>query len=228
MKVSYLITTHNEPESQKVIGQVFEYANSCNPKYRGDEVVILDDFSAEPDMVRQLALWGDSVGCRVVQHALAGDFGAHKTFGSRQCTGDYIVQLDADEYLSECLLENLHELLEANPKVELYRVPRVNIVRGMTADDQKKWGWKVYQLPEFPGLPIINWEFDHQARIYKNTEKIYWHKKLHETITGAEFTTILPLEVDYAIIHDKTIDRQRAQNEFYNKNWTTAANMGKG
>jgi glycosyltransferase involved in cell wall biosynthesis len=229
VKISYLITTHNEPEFQKVFGQVFDYCNSCSPLYRGDEVVILDDFSTDERMQKQLALCGDSIGCKVVQHSLNGDFGAHKTFGSRQCKGDFIVQLDADEYLFFTLLENLHELLDANPKVELYRVPRVNIVRGMTPEDARKWGWHVSELPEFSGLPIINWNSgDYQARIYKNDPKIYWHKPLHETITGAEYVTALPLVVDCAIIHDKTIDRQRAQNEFYMKNWSVKANMGQG
>jgi hypothetical protein len=88
-------------------------------------------------------------------------------------------------------------------------------------------------LPEFGDLPVINWGNggnggDYQSRIYKNTEKIKWQKPLHETIVGASLVAHLPKEVDYAIIHDKTIERQRNQNEFYNKNWSVAANMGQG
>ena len=229
MKISYLITTHNEPEFMKVFSQVFDYCNLCSKLNRGDEVVILDDFSTEERMQKQLALCGDSIGCRVTQHALNGDFGAHKTYGSRQCTGDYIVALDADEYLSQPLLDNLPELLDANPQVELYRVPRVNIVRGATQFDGLKWGWHMSNLPQFGNLPIINWNRgDYQSRIYKNSEKIKWHRPLHETIVGAEYVADLPLEVDYAIIHDKTIDRQRSQNEFYNKHWSMKANLGRG
>lgn len=164
MKVSYLITTHNESEAQTVISQVFPFANPSSPKYRGDEVVILDDNSTEPDMVRQLNIWNNSVGCKVVQHSLVGDFGNHKTFGSRNCSGDYIVQLDADERLSQFLLENLHELLEANPQVELYRVPRVNIVRGCTQDDARKWGWNLSKIDNmFP----IEATMDDQSEEYK-------------------------------------------------------------
>lgn len=229
MKISYLITTHNELEFLNVFCQVFEY---CNPsrKNRGDEVVILDDFSTDERMQKSLAsICADTTNCRVIQHALSGDFGAHKNHGSRQCTGDYIVQLDADEHLSQPLLDNLPELLESNPQVELYRVPRVNIVRGATQEDAYKWGWHMSKLTEYGDLPIINWNSgDYQSRIYKNTEKIKWHKPLHETIVGAEYVSDLPKEVDYAIVHDKTIDRQRAQNEFYNKNWSTSANMGNG
>jgi len=225
VKISYLVTCHNEYAELLALlnGQLRPYLE----RNKGDELVILWDKPKEhnPDMT---SLLYNAYDANVVMHDLNGDFGTHKTYGSRQCKGDYICQLDADEHFSPVLLENMHELLESNPQVELYRVPRVNIVRGATQEDARKWGWKMYSLPEFPGLPIINWEFDYQARIYKNTEKIKWHKPLHETITGAEYVSVLPLEVDYAIIHDKTIDRQRAQNEFYNKNWSAKANMGQG
>jgi glycosyltransferase involved in cell wall biosynthesis len=166
----------------------------------------------------------------VVQHALNKNFADHKNYGSKRCVGDYIVQCDADEYLYPVLLNNMHELIESNPTVELYRVPRVNIVRGATDDDARNWGWHMMRLPEFGDLPIINWGNggDYQSRIYKNSLKIQWQKSLHETIVGASIVAHLPKDVEWSIIHDKTIDRQRAQNEFYNKNWSIKANMGQG
>jgi glycosyltransferase involved in cell wall biosynthesis len=226
VKISYLVTCHNETlELLQLIEKLKTHIDFVTPK---DEVVILDDFSDNED-TKKILEKARSYGFSVVQHALNKNFGEHKNYGSKHCLGDFVCQLDADEYFHPVLLSNLHELLESNPIVELYHVPRVNIVRGMTADDARMWGWHVSQLTEFPGLPIINWNSgDYQARIYKNDPKIYWHKPLHETITGAEYVSVLPLEVDYAIIHDKTIDRQRAQNEFYNKNWSERANMGKG
>ncbi len=153
----------------------------------------------------------------------------HKNYGSKRCVGDYIVQIDADEYPHSTLLYNMKELLEANPMVELYRVPRVNIVRGATEQDARTWGWNISKLLDYGDLPIINWHHgDYQSRIYKNSLKIQWHKPLHETIVGAEYVSQLPKEVDWAFIHDKTIDRQRAQNMFYNQNWSVKANMGHG
>jgi glycosyltransferase involved in cell wall biosynthesis len=228
MKISYLITTHNEAvELERLLKQLYEAIANTD-----DEVVILDDYSDNKETIKLLSfhpLFSTSSALgSVIRHRLNGDFGAHKTYGSRHCVGDYIVQLDADEYLSPGLLSYMHTLVEENADVELFRVPRVNIVRGLTEQDAIRWGWKIYSLPEYPNLPIVNWEFDYQARIYKNIERIYWHKALHETITGATTSAHLPLDVDYAIIHDKTIDRQRAQNEFYNKNWSVEANSGRG
>jgi glycosyltransferase involved in cell wall biosynthesis len=223
MKISYLVTCHNEVgELHRVLSQLSAVVPDS------DEIVVLDDFSDEPKTREIFTLFEMNENVRVVQHELNGNFGEHKTWGSRQCTGDWIFQLDADEYLAQPLLENIHEILEANPTIELIRIPRVNIVRGMTEQDAKTWGWKVCTLPAFGDLPIINWVNDFQSRLYRNKETIYWKKALHETIVGAEYAASLPLEVVCAIIHDKTIDRQIEQNRFYNKNWSPSANMGKG
>jgi len=74
---------------------------------------------------------------------------------------------------------------------------------------------------------LVNYP-DYQWRIYRNIERIRWIRPLHEIISGAHVTAELPKEVELSIIHDKTIERQRAQNEFYNKNWSIEANMGRG
>jgi len=225
MKLSFLITVHNETtDLKKLLAQI---ENHIIVNETDDEVVILDDSSDNPETQEILKAAGENPFTKVVQHPLHGHFGEHKTYGSRQCSGDYIVQLDADEYLADILLLNLSALVEANSAVELFRVPRVNIVRGLEEADAKRWGWRVIGFDAFPDLPIINWP-DFQSRIYKNNENIRWTKALHEVIIGANIATDLPLDVNLAIIHDKTIERQNAQNEFYNKNWSRAANMGNG
>ena len=227
MKISYLVTCKNETlELLQLIEKLKTHIDFVAPN---DEVVILDDFSNNEDTKKILAK-AKSYGFTVVQHSLNKNFSEHKNYGSKRCVGDYILQIDADEYLSQPLLNNIHEIIDSNPTVELYRVPRVNIVRGATDNDARNWGWHMTKLPEFGDLPIINWHTtgDYQSRIYKNSLRIQWHKPLHETIIGASIVADLPKEVDYAIIHDKTIDRQRSQNEFYNKNWSIQANMGQG
>lgn len=224
MKISYLITCHNETtQLLELIEKLNGHIESTAP---GDEVVILDDFSDNPDTV-QILDKAKSYGMSVIQHKLDKNFAEHKNYGSKRCVGDFIFQIDADEYPHENLLANIHELVKSNPKVELYRVPRVNMVRGATPQDCMKWGWVLSDMPQFGKVPIINWP-DYQSRIYKNSLKIQWKKKLHETIAGAEYVAEIPMDPDFAIIHDKNIERQRAQNEFYNKNWTIDENRGLG
>jgi glycosyltransferase involved in cell wall biosynthesis len=227
MKISHLVTCHNETiELETLLKKLVKHISDNGHQ---DEIVILDDYSDNKDTIKILSNYGDSMCVNIHQHRLNGNFGEHKTYGSRQCSGDWIVQWDADEYPSDFLLNNLKDILEANSNVDLFRVPRVNIVRGATIDDARHWGWHMSKLSEFGELPIINWNVgDYQSRIYRNDPKIYWHKKLHETITGAEYVCTLPHEVDYAIIHDKSVIRQRSQNEFYNKNWSIQANLGQG
>lgn len=227
MKISYLVSCHNETlELLELIEKLKTHLDSNSPN---DEVVILDDFSDNPD-TKKILEKAKSYGFTIVQHALNKNFAEHKNYGGKRCVGDYIVQLDADEYLWPEFLTNMQELLTSNPTVELYRVPRVNIVRGATKEDAMKWGWHLGTIPEYFGeTPVINWNHgDYQSRIYKNSLKIQWHKPLHETIAGAEYVSQLPKEVEWSIIHDKTIQRQLSQNKFYNQNWSVKANMGYG
>ena len=62
--------------------------------------------------------------------------------------------------------------------------------------------------------PIINL-WDIQYRIMRNNSGIRWEGQVHETLVGPGIKTNLPLEPEYAILHSKTIERQRKQNESY-------------
>ena len=161
IKISYLICCHNEYEELLALlnGQLRPHLE----RNKGDELVILWDRPKEqsPDMN---SLLYNAYDANVVMHDLNGNFSEHKNYGSRACKNPFICQLDADEHLSPFLLENMHELLESNPQVELYRVPRVNIVRGMTDEDARKWGWNLSKIDNmFP----IEATMDDQSEEYK-------------------------------------------------------------
>lgn len=226
MKISYLVTCKNETlELLELIQKLKAHIEVNAPN---DEVVILDDFSDNQETIKILDK-AKTYGFTIVQHALNKNFSEHKNYGGKRCIGDYIVQIDADEVPHPSLLINMKELLESNSNIELIRVPRVNIVRGATPQDAKMWGWHLSTIPEYGDLPIINWNHgDYQSRIYKNNIKVQWIKPLHETISGAEYVSQLPKEVEWSFIHDKTISRQLSQNKFYNQNWSRQANMGHG
>ena len=188
-----------------------------------DEIVILHDSAGFSDCsmifwlekYRQLEKYQQShdVPVRVIDRNFDKDFGEHKTFGSRQCKGDFICQIDADEYLADGLMENIHDLIELNPEVDLFRIPRINTVRGLTEADIKKWGWHISTVA---GLQVVNFP-DYQGRLYRNDPCIFWKNKVHESITGAKVVTDLPAEPEWSLIHPKNIDRQREQNALYDK-----------
>jgi glycosyltransferase involved in cell wall biosynthesis len=131
--VSYLITTHNETTT---LGKLL-YAIGVN-KHQDDEIVILDDFSDNPETQRLLQ------GYRIYQHALSKNYGSHKNAGIEKCSKNYIFQLDGDEMPPESLLgENLHALIDSNPSIEAYAVPRINDFKGITDEHAKQWGWNL-------------------------------------------------------------------------------------
>ena len=144
MKISYLVSCHNE--TLELLGLIEKLKAHLDVNSADDEVVILDDFSNNED-TKKILEKARTYGFTVVQHALNKNFAEHKNYGGKRCIGDYIVQLDADEYLWPEFLTNMQELLRSNPTVELYRVPRVNIVRGATKEDAMKWGWHLGTIP---------------------------------------------------------------------------------
>jgi len=199
--ISYAITAHNEHEELERL--FIQLENNIRPE---DEVVIQIDLTATPE-VKALCLDYMGDNWHVVEFGLNNDFASFKNNLKKHCTKDYIFQIDADEYLSEELLLSLPEILELNPEIELFAVPRINTVKGLTSEHINKWGWYINENG------WINYP-DYQTRILKNIPEINWINKVHERLVGAKNGSHLP--EGYDLIHPKTIERQEKQNQFYN------------
>ena len=213
MKISYAVTVCDEfIEIQRLLTFLLEH------KRPQDEIVIqmdlsiadLNSMSEAKKLVWQYIMKHNEQGhCRVIFNPLNSDFSAFKNHLTQQCTGDYIFQIDADEYPSEDLIKHLHELLELNPEMDIFLVPRVNTVEGLTPEHIQQWGWRVNEKG------WVNWP-DFQWRIWRNVPEIKWINKVHERLDGFKTYTILPDVEYFALYHPKTIDRQEKQNEYYN------------
>jgi hypothetical protein len=176
-----------------------------------DNIVILfDEANGDPEVETFLRA-----------HSINGEFAWHKAKFNRHfadwknqlsslCSGDYIVNIDADEIPNQYLVENLPNILELNPDIDVYRVPRVNTVKGITEEHIRAWGWRVNENG------WINWP-DRQMRIYKNTPEIKWENKVHETLVGFKIITDLPEMEELSLYHPKTISKQEKQNQLYNE-----------
>ena len=135
------------------------------------------------------------------------DFASYKNELSKHCSGEYIFQIDADEIPSIDLLNMLPEILSDNPEIDVYLVPRINMVSGITEEHIQKWRWNIEgDRINFP---------DYQWRIYKNIPSIKWINKVHERLEGHKFFSTLPPQDEFCLLHPKTIERQEKQNEFY-------------
>lgn len=203
-KISFAITTHNEGQYiQDLLNQLIPFCLDS-----GDEIVIVDDYSTEETTVRILEEHRNHDIVKIFSHELMGNFAEHKNYLTSKCTGEYIFQVDADETINPDFLDNLHSLLELNPEADLFWVPRVNVVSGLTADDVARWNWRV----DYRGWVMFP---DYQSRLYKNKSHISWKGKVHEQISGYGSFLTLPAEEEWSLYHIKTIDRQREQNTFY-------------
>tara|TARA_R110000851_G_scaffold93522_2_gene203794 strand:+ start:2236 stop:2874 length:639 start_codon:yes stop_codon:yes gene_type:complete len=208
MKISYAITVCDEfLEIQRLLSLLI------NNKRIQDEIVVLVDLSKNKptsELLRYLHELSSEDYINLIEDNFKGHFADWKNLLTGYCSGDYIFQIDADEIPNEYLIENLPPLLEANPEVDMFRVPRVNTVKGLTEEHIKKWGWDVNEKG------WVNWA-DWQMRIYRNTPNIKWVNKVHEVLEGYKTHGMLPLEEEWALYHPKDIKRQEKQNEYYNK-----------
>jgi glycosyltransferase involved in cell wall biosynthesis len=222
VNISYLITCHNEDVTlENLIKRVASFME------KDDEMIILNDFSDNPNTMRILSMAMTFRNAKVYDHALDKNYGGHKNYGNSVCKGDWIFQLDGDELPSETLLLNIKDIIEENPSIDLYAVPRVNDFKGVTPDHARQWGWRLTPCPEYKNRPIVNWP-DYQGRIYKNNPKIKWDRRLHEKLEGYMKFANLPATVEMSLYHDKTIETQIKTNIRYNEWFTEEENRGHG
>ena len=203
--ISFAVTTHNEGQYiQDLLDQLVPYCEQT-----GDEIVVVDDNSTDPFTVNLLEGYERSGAIKLHNHALNNDFSGHKNFLTEQCMGDYIFQVDADETFHINLLTYLHDIVDNNNEIDLFLIPRVNVVNGLTDEDIRRWGWQVNEKGwvMFP---------DYQTRLYRNHVNIRWEGKVHERIVGYKTMAPLPAEEEWSLYHIKEIERQRRQNELYN------------
>lgn len=203
MKISFAITVCNELNEIK---QLLPFL--IENKEQNDEIVVLfDDKNGDRDVINFLLEHKDVSNVKILKSLeFNNDFAEWKNMLNQNCTGDYIFQLDADEMISNHLIDNLHEIIELNKEIDLFFIPRINTVKGITEEHVKKWRWNVDKdgRVNFP---------DYQGRIYKSNLK--WEGKVHERISGAKYYSLLPMEEEYSLTHHKTISRQEKQNNYY-------------
>ena len=198
IKISYAITVHNEAqELDRLLKQLTDNID------KEDEIVVQMDSTVTEDVKFVV----DKYSIKSHVFGLNNDFAAFKNKLKSECAGDYIFFIDADEYISQFLFENIKEILENN-SVECYSVPRVNTVTGLTQEHINKWGWAVKN-------GIVNWP-DYQTRLCKNIPNIKWIGKVHEKLDGWMTSALFPCEDEtWALYHPKDILRQEIQNNYY-------------
>lgn len=203
--ISYAITACNEHvELEHLLDQLNK---NIRPE---DEIIVQLDTTATAEVKAVAEKYNVGYKCDYhrIYHPLNNDFASFKNNLSEHCTRDYIFQIDADEYPHPELIESLPAILEHNPEIDVFLVPRINTVEGLTESHIKQWGWNVEKdRVNFP---------DYQWRIWINKKNIKWINKVHERLDGFGLYCNLPPLDELCLFHPKEIKRQEKQNKYYN------------
>ena len=208
MKISYAIPVCNEyKEIEYLLNYLVRHIRT------EDEIVIqCDQGNTTPEVYKVLSKYKAPVGyidpIKVIEFPLNNNFAAFKNNLKDNCSGNYIFQIDADEYPEEYLMNTIEWIITNNPKTDIFWVPRINTVTGLTQEHIDKWGWNICPKGR------VNFP-DYQCRIFKNIKRIKWKNRVHEVLTGYKTESQLPANDEFCIHHPKTIKRQEKQNALY-------------
>lgn len=152
MKLSVTIITLNEIANiQRAISSV-KFA---------DEIIVVD--SGSSDKTKEVA---QELGAHVVQRAFMG-YGQQKNFAASLCTGEWILNLDADEEVSPELRTSIEKILKST-----------------TSEENSVHLYRMARLTFFCGRPIHHggWYPDYKARLYKKDKVTWTEPNVHEDL----------------------------------------------
>lgn len=115
VRISAIVITFNE---ERKIGRCIDSLLAVS-----DEVIVVDSYST--DSTGEICR---SRGVRFVEHVFQGHI-EQKNFALSLATHEYVLSLDADEYLSEELKRSILEL-KSNPTFQAYAMKRLSGLRG--------------------------------------------------------------------------------------------------
>jgi hypothetical protein len=204
-KISYTITVYNEKTELKQLLDILLPILSI-----GDELVLVhtyrDETECKLDNFLEIQNIAIKSSIRYYNFHFQNKFADMKNFVNSLATKDYIINFDADEIATPETIRLWQKSI--NNVNDLYYLPRINTVTGYTLDDLKKYQWNINNNG------WINWP-DYQPRLFVNNKDIKWVGNVHETIVGYNAAVALPADPRLAIIHHKSIDKQRQQNNLY-------------
>lgn len=154
MKVSGLLITKNN-------GKTLDWALSSVREYL-DELIIIDDFST--DNTVEIA---EKHGAKVIQHKFE-DFSKQRNFGIRQCSGDWIFTMDADEVMGENIAKAFKYLKSTRYRSFLF--PRYNMI----------------DLDPEAIIISPHHYSEWQVRMFVNDGKCYYENPVHHQLKGGK------------------------------------------
>ncbi|MDD5136158.1 MAG: glycosyltransferase family 2 protein [Candidatus Omnitrophica bacterium] len=111
-KLSVIVLTRNEED---IVARCLESVKWA------DEIIVIDDNSTD-STVEIARRYTD----KVIAHPLNGNFSEQRNLGSDRASGDWILQMDADECVTDGLREKVSEILRSGSAISAFRFKRLN------------------------------------------------------------------------------------------------------
>lgn len=154
-----LITKNNAKTLDWALSSVCEYL---------DELIIIDDFSTD-DTVNIAKKYN----AKIIQHKFE-DFSKQRNFGIKQCSGDWIFTMDADEVMGENIDKAFKYLTTTHYRAFLF--PRYNLVD---------------LAPETIIISPHHYS-EWQVRMFRNDGKCYYENPVHHQLKECKPRLKLP------------------------------------
>lgn len=162
--ISWAITVCNE------LDEITKLCNYLHPQIHEDDEILIqyDSNNVTPEVLDFIKIFDQlHENVNIVGFPLNEDFGKFKSNLREHATKEFIFQLDADEIPHKYLIQGLPQILEGND-TDVFFVPRINTVEGITEEHVNKWGWKVQKFESQENTK----ELDPNSDEYKYLDKL--------------------------------------------------------
>ena len=193
-----------------VADEFFEFKrliNSLEPYILPEEEVIV--LADKNKVTKEIQDFCGYVGLTLKYFDFQNDFAEFKNELFKYAKKPFLFQIDADEQIPFTLL-NLIRNVAKSCQYDLFAVPRINVVRGATEKDIKNFNWQINDMG-WEGYP------DYQLRFMSTQGHIRWEGKVHEIPKGFRSGGQSQIDPMFSILHVKDIDKQKKQNQLYDK-----------
>ena len=192
MKLSAAVITFNEePNMGRFLENISDLA---------DEIIVVDSFST--DRTREIAEKFPKV--KFIQNHFEG-FGKLKNFALEQCSGEWILFLDADELPNEEAKMAIRQKLRQNSSVQVFKIGFNNIFLGKNV---RFGGWgDIYRERFFKkGAGRFDDAFVHEKFLYEGNAALlsgkinhYTYRDIHHHIDKSnKYTTMMAQKMNIA------------------------------
>lgn len=155
LNISVVIIAKNE---ERKIARCLESVKWAN------EIIVVDGFST--DKTAEIA---NSFNAKVIRHRFTGSFADDRNTGLENASNDWVLQLDADDVVTETFRDKLDEALSGKEGVVLYKFRRVNFFLGHRMDH----GGFHHYIPNLVNKKFVTYKGAlHEVPAYEGSEGV--------------------------------------------------------